>query len=333
MNFLKNAIREIPVLNRLYMWLRIRFDFIAQYFHDFRMAISYSMPMNEKKGGYRYRVLMLAHFLEKGMSYKNPRPFGVSHVKNIMRLCKYFADAETSSFEYQVAINALFEWAKVFNNNGWKNEPVVDEVINFLKDKVKNDIQIGVRCSADERMNSDPPKFGEGSYLLDRHSVREYASRPLTKPDLEFATSCFRATPTACNRQLCKLYHVTNCDKKELLNLYVPGIGGLSIETLEYFLVTFDMLGIVGAKERNQGFLNAGLAAMSFVTGLHYCNIGSCLLQWDLSGKDDRIITQKLGLPRNERIAVVIAAGHKPEHYLIPISARKSIKDLCKELD
>lgn len=136
--------------------------------------------------------------------------------------------------------------------------------------------------------------------------------------------------PTACNRQMCKLYQVKNLNIKEILNRKVPGIQGINREAVNYFIITYDIAAFSNHFERNQGPLNAGLAAMNFVNGLHSSGIGSCFLQWGTSRADDIAVRNALHLLASERIAVIIGAGYYKEETIVPKSCRRPVEEIIK---
>lgn len=340
MSKIKESIKRNKNLYRYLLWfykpvsrLLAVFQFIRGYYSDLRLNLKYSMSMSKERAAcIKSRILMIVHFLEKGMSYKKPRPFGIGYVVDLMKNLELICETESSCFEYEVGISILRQWIRVFEQHGWTDEPLLERVRSFLNDKKPNNIQVGAYEVIEGISTSKSSQCENGACLLSRKSIRDFTSEVLDEKDLAFALDCFRVSPSACNRQPCKLYYIKNGDLRELLNNTVPGVGGLNKETLNYFIVTFDIAALYNGKERNQGFFNAGLAAMNFVSGLNCSGIGSCFLQWDLLERHDARVRKALGLPVSERIAVVIAAGHKKNHYTVTVSARKPLKDLYREI-
>lgn len=102
-------------------------------------------------------------------------------------------------------------------------------------------------------------------FLLSRHSVRIYKRESISSEDIKYAIECFINSPTACNRQMCKVYQICSSELISLLNSTLHGIGGFDLESITHFVITFDIAAIASSAERNQGYLNAGLCAMNFV--------------------------------------------------------------------
>ena len=336
MRLIANLVRRNKFLYNMIVRFRKRTSFLGAFYADYSLNVKHAVSGGQYMRSYRYHVLMLSHFLEKGMNYTKLRPFGHRHIRSILEAMPCFSKDEREGFEYHAGLSALSKWAEVFQQQGWTEEPLLTRVREFLAGQPSSAVPMGVKKHA---ASSDPEdemltKLEDDTCcILTRHSVRDFKDQPLTRKDLDFALRCFSSTPIACNRQMCKIYQVENPQSRTLLSKTIHGIGGLNTETMHYFLVVYDMAAIFGAKERNQGFLNAGLAAMNFVNGLHHSGLGSCILQWDVDQKKEGQVKNALGLPARERIAVVIAAGHKNSEYTVPCSARKPISDVFKVID
>ena len=80
--------------------------------------------------------------------------------------------------------------------------------------------------------------------------------------------------------------------------------------------------------ERNQGWFNAGLFSMNFANSLHSRGIGSCFCQFGNSATEEEYVKKLVGIPGNERIAVLISAGYYADECRVPYSPRKSLSDV-----
>ena len=137
-----------------------------------------------------------------------------------------------------------------------------------------------------------------------------------------------RLTPTACNRQMCKLYYIQDDKKKDILSKAINGLTCFDVETLNFFVITYDQNAFFTVKERNQGFFNAGLFTMNFVNAMHSKGIGSCILQCDNLPKDESKLKTELYIPQNEKISVFVVSGYYDNKFSVPVSPRKPKKDL-----
>ena len=228
-------------------------------------------------------------------------------------------------FEYDLGVSALSAWVSFFDQSGWKRDDSVGEVEQFVNEKPVM-YQAGRKEHLHPRTTLENANFTE--VMLSRHSVRDFDDRELMDGDIQYALNMFIEAPTACNRQMCKVFLVKNPEVVELLNKTVLGVGGFNKKTMHYFIITYDIAAFDFFGERNQGYLNAGLVAMNFANGLHARGIGSCFMQWANKRSEDANVRKALRLKNSERIAIVLGAGYYKEKSLIPCSDRRNINDI-----
>lgn len=280
----------------------------------------------ELNGDYKYSIMLLVHSLEKGMCMPDPRPFGFDKVKELLKILDQYE--RHCEFEYKMGISILTSWKDFFDKHGWQNDVNYYKVRDFLAKHEKVDIKSGSQ-NYDVKLPFPDTDYFE-NVILSRHSVRDYQSKLLEMVDIEFAIKCFIETPTACNRQMCRLVYVANLDVKKELDKIIIGLPGFNKNTVNYFVVTYDLAAFAYSGERQQGLFNSGLCTMNFVNGLHAKGIGSCCLQWSNKHSEDERVRKILGLKTSERIGVVIGAGYYLEHNNIPYSVRKNKEDLFR---
>jgi len=127
-----------------------------------------------------------------------------------------------------------------------------------------------------------------------------------------------------------KFWVFDDLEKKSLLYKTLHGTGGVdSHDGARIALVTFDSRSWDFYGERHQGYLNGGLFAMSLVDAFHASGVGSCLLQFGNSFREERALLRELGVPSPERAAVAIAFGH-PAEALVPSSIRRSVGEVLR---
>ena len=277
----------------------------------------------EKEGDYRYRLMLLIHQLEKGMCRDNPRPFGKDKVRQIIRILKEETSDNKMQFEYRLGKAALLAWKDFYKERNWEIDPDVEAFIESLG---AVDIKAGRELLKAPRKEIESGLFTD--LLFSRRSVRDFKEKPLQQEDIDFALECFIKAPTACNRQMCKVYKIEKKKKKDLLVNTILGIGGFNNNAVTLFLITYDIGAFEFYGERNQGYVNVGLTAMNFANGLHARGIGSCFMQWSNKRADDSRIRSELGIPARERIGIVLGAGYYKEMVYIPCSTRKEKNEI-----
>ena len=165
-------------------------------------------------------------------------------------------------------------------------------------------------------------------FVKSRHSVRAFLKRKIAKEDIEKAIEATRFTPSACNRQMCKIYHINDSRARDKVMLFPKGFTQFRSDTVTFFVVTYDVAALCDRRECQQGMFNAGLFSMNFVNALHSLGIGSCFLQFSNDLSEEKELKAVIGAHDSERIAVIIAAGYYPETTKIPISSRKPLDEI-----
>lgn len=327
MSALKKLLRKMPWLHGFITRTWSGYDTLKAYLGDAREQMAYSMRSAEAKGHYEYRILMTAHFLEKGMCYtKNPRAFGKKHVLRLMSMMSGKSRVDRNSFEFKNGISILKAWADFHEERGWGDE-LVEKARAFVLP-----YQEGLPKTGAWDLSGEEALKPTASSLLSRHSVRDFEPSEIGRDAVDYALDCFQKAPSACNRQMCKVYEVKSRDGAALMDRSVNGNGGLNLETLTYFIITFDIASLFGSAERNQGYLNAGLGAMNFANGLHERGVGTCFMQWDNKRSQDTAVRKALGIPMNEKIAVVIGAGPYLQVSKVACSPRKPREEVYKSV-
>ncbi|MBR1801892.1 nitroreductase family protein [Candidatus Saccharibacteria bacterium] len=326
MDSIKKTLGKNPLIKKIYFWNQNRKEFLydkkfflSNYFHS-------EGDTKEKNG---YNILLIAHSLEKAMINKNPRRFGIEKVNNLIELIERYEsnNFDTDDFAYIVGINILREYTEFYKKRGWQDTDEYIKVFNFLKTKEKIE---KVNLATEYFRYSNEKKIDYFEFVKSRHSIREFQSKKLHEKDVEKAMEAVLFSPTACNRQMCKVYYVKDDQKAKKIIALAQGFGGFEKETINLFVVTFDVSANYFIGERNQGWLNTGLVSMNFVNALHSLGIGSCFCQFGNSSEDEETVKRIIGAKKSERVGVLIAAGYYPDNVAITKSPRKSLKDVYK---
>ena len=278
-----------------------------------------------------YRIILIEHGLEKGMTNKNPRYFGIEKIHSLIECLKlYEKNNWRKDFAYNLGVSILFEYCKFYEKNNWLNREEYLFVKNYLVDK-KQLIKSGV-VQINKESFIDDSKIDYDKFLSSRHSFREFSNRKISTDDIKKAVSMAIKTPTACNRQMCKIYYISNETVKNNIIKFSHGLTNFNNDTVNLIIVTFDISSLCNEGEINQGMFNAGLVSMNLVNSLHSLGVGSCFLEYSNSLCEENSMKELLKIPSCEKIAIVIAAGYYPEESIIPCSTRKPIDEIYREI-
>lgn len=331
MGKLKKKIKNIPGLLSLYRNIKFRDEFN----YDRNFFIKNYMYSKENSNTIGYNILLLAHSLEKGMANKKKRYFGKEKTEMLMNeLRKYQKfNSDTSNFSFVVGINVLREYLKIYEENNWTSREEYSNVRKFIEDYKKVESINLESYILDKESIMNCASINYDKFLQSRHSIRSFAKKKLDEKAIEKAIDMALKTPTACNRQMCNIYYVKNTKLKELVIEKGQGFSGFDTENINIFIITFDVNSNYFVGERNQGWFNSGLVSMNFVNAMHSLGIGSCFIQFGNSYKDEVELKKKMGIPLQERIAVLIAAGYYEDKNIVTQSPRKKISDIYKVID
>ena len=335
MKGIKNALKRTPGLKNVirgYKAVRNNVFFSSEYRYDkklFNKSYSHSKETKDKLG---YNILLLTHSLEKGMSNRSPRRFGIAKVCELMHMVEGYEkySGYSSDYPYINAINMLRGYTAFYEKQGWQDADEYRSVLSFIKKR--SDVAKMLVGSHVVRYKdfAEDLKVDYGRFLASRHSVRNYKKQHLNEDDFLKAVNIARLSPSACNRQMCKAYYVKDNKKSKQIIDIAQGFGGFEKDTINIIVVTFDLNANYMIGERNQGWFNAGLFSMNLVNAMHSMGIGSCFCQFGNSTKEEEVVKRILGAKNSERIAVIIAAGYYAEESIIPYSPRKNIDDIAK---
>ena len=326
---IRDAINKIPGANKAYQNIMLR----KEYAYDRKFFYKNYSRSSESKNKIGYNCLLICHALEKGMSNKNPRRFGRAKIEDLIKLLEKYESYNDykEDFAYVNSVSALREYAAFYEKKNWTDADEYSYVKQFLESRkgIKNvDTGSYVLKKIDFEKDS---KINYKKFLASRHSIREFASRRIGGGDIKRAIEAAILSPSACNRQMCKVYYSTDKKIVEKIIKIGQGFSAFNKETINPLVVTFDINANSFVGERNQGWFNAGLFSMNLVNALHSQGIGSCFIQFGNKSFEEEELKKILNIPPSERVAVIIAAGYYCDENTVLRSPRKSIEDIYRE--
>ena len=296
---------------------RIRFFFEVQreYGGDKRMFMKNyvdSSPSTIDKVS--YEMIRTIHSVEKGFSNDNPRPFGILPTNTLMKLVKEYErlSAEQSgekNFSYQMTIGCLTSYVRFYEEKGWTQESQYQVVKSFLEERASEaSVPAGVIPYSLDKLN-EGMQFDYLSFVKGRRSVRKFSGEKVTEEVMRECIDIAKYAPSACNRQMVKVYDVRSEKASDYIVRFAQGKSAFVLDTVSFLLITFDMNAFYFSGERNQGWFNAGLFAMNLINAMHSKGIGSCFIQFGNTNREETKIKADLGRTGKERNALNLAYG------------------------
>lgn len=278
-------------------------------------------------------IIILTHVIEKGLSYNKPRSeFGKMKIKMLTYYLKKYISLgyDTNKFVFQNAISALQEYL-VFNKSKGHIE---SEIANFINENFQKYLDIhNNRCAGIVVRQKEDINITNSfdDIFSGRSSIREFDEMDLNDSDIYSIISTVIKTPSACNRQPCKIYDVKSKNIIQEIQNYHGGMKGFK-NIKRIFVITVNLSKYLNAGDRNLMYIDGGLLAMSLLLSLQSKGIASCAIQWQQLMKNNKFISNLLNLPNEERTVILIAAGNYPKTFKICKSAKISINEFYKIL-
>ena len=304
-----------------------------EYLNDKSFYSINNMYSKESLNKLGYYLIILTHTIEKGLSHFELRPFGQENIKSIIQIINSELKYQNfyNHFSFINGINSLREYKKTYETHNWKEKPEYSEVSDFLKNYEKTpEKKTGAFILTKEDLQKDY-NIDYKKFIKSRHSTRNYKNQELKKEDIKEAIEMAKYSPSACNRQYIKVHYYPTGKMRQNVIDYSLGKEGLYLEGVNTFIITFDVNGLGGDGERNQGYFNAGLFATNLVNAFHSLGIGTCFIQFANSVSDEEKLKQLNDIPSYERIAVILYAGYYDDKSIFAVSLRKNFEDYFKE--
>lgn len=257
------------------------------------------------------KLVFSSHSLEKSLSNDGfETGHGFRTAQLLISMLKIYKDKNYDQ-KHLAYVNTLSALKAFYDRHaGTKYVSEIEEIFDDLSSEVKEcESKIG---GSDEILLKDKKNNSKKNFkdlAEGRFAVRTYSKKPVNKKDIEEAIAIATKTPTVCNRQS---IHVHAIYKKEIIEKVLEVQGGIAYYDTPpvLLLITADDNGYVGANERNQGFIDGGLFAMSVLYALEYKKLAACPLHAMFTEIPEMTIRGMLGLPDSEKLITFISVGH-----------------------
>lgn len=311
-----------------------RVALLRYFLHD--MANVYSaMYWSERRSGrtaLSSELLFQYHKLEKGLVMPGPRRlFGIEPALAVMDLCRRWQrlDLPLSDPVFAGAIETLCSYLlRLETDHLDPSGSIAPAVQQFLREFPLREPALSTPMSlpAPHDKVAAPGSFSDLAWA--RRSVRDFQPMPVSVNVLRQAARDAQLSPSACNRQPCRIRVISEDKMKAALLRLQNGNRGFGDRAPHIAVVTADARCFFDASERHEPYIDGGLFAMSFILSLRDQGVGSCCLNWCVSPQLDKAAHALLGLPAAERIVMLIAIGYEAEGCMVPRSARRDEADV-----
>ncbi|MGR9402900.1 nitroreductase family protein (plasmid) [Rhizobium leguminosarum] len=281
----------------------------------------------ESRENRRAHIHLLAHMLEYGMSLSNPRNgFGMDKVRLLAVETRRYIEQHGRDASADISLSVLSAYVDFNAEQGDVSEAqaLLDDLLVVAG--AGHNIRLGgsETVSAAEIVRHARMDFV--SFMEARHSVRQYDSnRTVAFEKIERSIRAAQQSPSSCNRQTCRVYAFTEKPSIARVLAHHDGNRGFGEQLGGVFVVTVDLSHWNTIGERNQGWVDGGMFAMTLALGLHAEGLGACMLNWSAAREQDINMRTCVGIPDNEIIITLIGFGEMRADFRVPVSARKPI--------
>lgn len=165
-----------------------------------------------------------------------------------------------------------------------------------------------------------------------RRSVRDFSMRSVETAKIENSVKLAQMSPSACNRQPCRIYIIDDPEKKKRVLSFQNGNLGFGHTIPVVAIITADEQCFFDASERHEAYIDGGLFSMTLAYALQSQGLSNCCLNWCVPPAHDAAVHQLFGIARSERIIMLMAIGYASESAVVPKSQRKSVDWILRNI-
>ncbi|WP_415457672.1 nitroreductase family protein [Bifidobacterium sp.] len=301
-----------------------------------RFAKYYARPTSRGKVQIESQLMFNVHQVEKGLSHSNIRlGFGQRALRELsghMQRLQQVDSSYASNPLYREALTVLGQYEQRHRESGFDLKPMH----SLFPESIRNEIsEIGSnQVIAQERTQSQQhtyrPEFFE--LVNNRHAVREFSQQQVTISELNEVVGVAVKSPSVCNRQSTRVHIILGNDKIQQALRIQGGLNGYPTPPA-LVLITADLRAFLGQNERNQGYVDGGLFAMTFLYGLEAKGLAACPLHTMFPASDSAKTRKLLNIPENEILIMFIAVGHFLDSVPVCRSKRYSADHITSVID
>ncbi|WP_426370147.1 nitroreductase family protein [Pseudocolwellia sp. HL-MZ7] len=309
---------------------------LLSYCRDIKRFTKYAhlFKPNKNKLTAQAHMYRLAHALEKGMALPQPRKgFGKSKIVQLTNFINEYCtqngvDGPASSAASSIA--SLLSYHQTNEVDVESEKSLFTNLCNkFPELQVESEkINTGVLNLSKEKICKSLPESPEDFFGL-RCSVRKYSDKKVSKDELLRVIKLANKTPSVCNRQSARVYVYDEKESMAKVLKHQDGNAGFGHDAGTILIVTSDLSCFYKAGERNQGYVDGGLYAMSLVYAIHSIGLGSCMLNWSQGARTDQRLRDDTNIPENEVIITMIAVGNLPDNFDVAVSPRRNVEQVA----
>jgi nitroreductase len=266
---------------------------------------------------------MVYHSLEKGLAMRDCRPgFGQDKAMLLIRSLDLYLSRYPECDEVKNSIKVLQAYSDFHEDRALLDRELLQNLQRIIGNHAsKEDVPGGTRDRTKQEVLAASQK-DLMDFFQSRHSIRHFAETEVPDDLIRQAAIMAQCSPSVCNRQACRIHIFRKGEFAEDILEVQGGNRGFGDQADKIAVVTVDLSWFLSVSERNQGWVDGGLFAMTFAWGLHSLGVGTCFLNWSAECEKDQRMRDLIKLPREESIITFMAIGSLPEKFKVAASPR-----------
>lgn len=260
-------------------------------------------------------IIRLSHSIEVGLTYKPTKPgFGSAVVLQLMDNLEAYHSRFGADSLVRHATQTLVEYHR-------RNTELGVDLL-YISRRIAAAAEIaGVSFTDPEPLIPDTYNVPDGGdfrqFARTRRSCREYRTDVVPLQDIQDAVQTALHSPSACNRQPCRVYIVSE-EAARAKSLQLQGNRSKWRGEAGRTLIVTARLGYYrGIRERNAAYIDGGLFCMTLAYALHDKGLGTCMLNLNLRNSDLEELREAIGAGPDEVFMMMIATGYAKSDFSV----------------
>lgn len=314
-------------------FIRALKDSFSSYLYDFirfsKFSIQNTYPTD--KIHLQSKIISLYHVIEKGLIMPKPRlGFGKDRIELLIKLLKLYDYKYISSnnIHFNSSIKVLKSYVDLHQNSKINTNYIKDFLDLYPTDKNIN----GGYFNLDLNIFNKKSKGNFSELCEARNSMRNFSNEPVCENDIKDAIKLAQLSPSTCNRQSSRVYIINDKIVMEKVLKLQAGSRGFSEKIDKLLMICYDIKSYQGSGDRNSGYIDSSLFAMSLIYALTFKGIGTISLNWSKSKESDIQIRKIINIRKSHNIIFFIGLGNLNKTTKVAVSTRHNIDDILIEI-
>lgn len=273
------------------------------------------------------------HSLEKGLAMEVTKAgFGVQKIRPIMSAILELERSGNANFATRGARGSLKAYVRYHDDRGLPLPAGLEHELRSFVAEMGQEEFPGGALSLNRAQIEAATSFDYDKFIQTRCSLRHYTGNPIAPQKVENAVRQAIKSPRSCNREMRRVHAVYDSKLRDQLLGFHSGNRGFGHKLGAVLIVTVDLREFDMIGERNQGWVDGGLFAMSLVYALHANRLGSCMLNWSEDCEQDKRLREAFDIPDHEVVITFIGVGQMPDIFDVAASPPPDVHDVMSLL-